>query len=599
MTPRNLLVVVGIAGGALLAGCGDDNTLQTPAGPTTAPPAETTPANRAPQASGSIPAQILTASGDPTMVDVAPYFSDPDGNTLTYMATTSDPEAVQATVSGSIVTLTVLADREATVNVTATDPGGLTATQLVRYRTIWEALEPGGSGDECMVGQVLNPGDFCTVDIPGVSVGTNRFEVRSDGRGCYGNICSSRSLNLSGFQASRQNGNNWRIDAVPGGGGGKNSAPEAVGSIPAQTLTAGGTAGSVNAGRYFRDPDGETLTYTARSGRSGVVTAGVSGSTVTLTPVAAGTATVTVTARDPGGLSATQSIAVTVQAGGSGDECMVGQVLNPGDFCTVDIPGVSVGTNRFEVRSDGRGCYGNICSSRSLNLSGFQASRQNGNNWRIDAVPGGGGGKNSAPEAVGSIPAQTLTAGGTAGSVNAGRYFRDPDGETLTYTARSGRSGVVTAGVSGSTVTLTPVAAGTATVTVTARDPGGLSATQSIAVTVQAGGPALEGEITVCHGTRQQFSGLVDVGIEGTVRARREVSFVRATGEANGELVGIDVLGSMSSGESKSFEISGFISTSASTLTCTVELEWTEFSSDASGRSNGQVIAIHAIGALH
>lgn len=427
MTPRNLLVVVGIAGGTLLAGCGDDNTLQTPAGPTTAPPAETTPANRAPQASGSIPAQILTASGDPTMVDVAPYFSDPDGNTLTYMATTSDPEAVQATVSGSIVTLTVLADREATVNVTATDPGGLTATQLVRYRTIWEALEPGGSGDECMVRQVLNPGDFCTVDIPGVSVGTNRFEVRSDGRGCYGNICSSRSLNLSGFQASRQNGNNWRIDAVPGGGGGKNSAPEAVGSIPAQTLTAGGTAGSVNAGRYFRDPDGETLTYTARSGRSGVVTAGVSGSTVTLTPVAAGTATVTVTARDPGGLSATQSIAVTVQAGG----------------------------------------------------------------------------------------------------------------------------------------------------------------------------PALEGEITVCHGTRQQFSGLVDVGIEGTVRARREVSFVRATGEANGELVGIDVLGSMSSGESKSFEISGFISTSASTLTCTVELEWTEFSSDASGRSNGQVIAIHAIGALH
>lgn len=99
-------------------------------------------------------------------------------------------------------------------------------------------------------------------------------------------------------------------------GGGANQAPRAIGSIPAQTLTEGGRSVSVNVAPYFTDPDGDALTYTARSSRTGVVTAVVSGSTATLTAVAAGTATVSVTARDPGGLGATQSIAVTVEGDG-------------------------------------------------------------------------------------------------------------------------------------------------------------------------------------------------------------------------------------------------------------------------------------------
>ena len=68
--------------------------------------------------------------------------------------------------------------------------------------------------------------------------------------------------------------------------------------------------------QYFIDPDDDVLTYTARSSRTDIVAVSVSGSTVTLTPVAAGTATVAVTARDPGGQSATQSVAVTVEAAG-------------------------------------------------------------------------------------------------------------------------------------------------------------------------------------------------------------------------------------------------------------------------------------------
>ena len=169
-----------------------------------------------------------------------------------------------------------------------------------------------------------------------------------------------------------------------------NQAPRAVGSIPGQSLDEDGNARTIDVGRYFRDPDGDRLRYAASSSRTSVVRVHVSGSNVTLDPGNAGTATVTVTATDPGGLSATQRIAVTVERSGPmpGGACVVGLELSPGQFCTVRIPGINVGTDRFEVRSDGQGCYGFICSSRAVVLNGFRAGRISGTNrWRIDAVP--------------------------------------------------------------------------------------------------------------------------------------------------------------------------------------------------------------------
>ncbi len=172
----------------------------------------------------------------------------------------------------------------------------------------------GAQSDACRVGQELRPGDFCTVDIPGIGAGTNRFEIRADGSGCYGFICSGNSLDLNGFRASRIAGTSrWRIDALPGGGT-TNRPPSPIGSIPAQTLTGGGATASVDVASYFTDPDGDPLTYAASSSRTAIVAVAVSGSAVTLTPMAAGSATVAVTASDPDGDSAIQTIPVTVRS---------------------------------------------------------------------------------------------------------------------------------------------------------------------------------------------------------------------------------------------------------------------------------------------
>ena len=99
----------------------------------------------------------------------------------------------------------------------------------------------------------------------------------------------------------------------------------------------------------------------------------------------------------------------------------------------------------------------------------------------------------SAPRAVSSIPAQTLTAGGNPRQVEIARYFQDPDNDQLTYSAESGDPGVATVGMSGATLTITPVSAGEATVTITASD-GILEATQTLAATVQEPAPARPAE---------------------------------------------------------------------------------------------------------
>jgi len=195
---------------AVTVGCGDDGG-SSPTSPT--PTTPTAPANRAPATSGSIPSQTLTA-GESAMVDVAQYFSDPDGDALTYAATSSNTTVAAVSVSASTVNIDAQDAGQADVTVTARDPGSMSATQQFSVTVEARRPRPGGA---CVVGLELSPGQFCTVDIPRVSVGSNRFEVRSDGFGCYGgSICAGTGLNLSGFRATRISGtDNWRIEALP------------------------------------------------------------------------------------------------------------------------------------------------------------------------------------------------------------------------------------------------------------------------------------------------------------------------------------------------------------------------------------------------
>ena len=161
----------------------------------------------------------------------------------------------------------------------------------------------------CTVGLVLRAGDSCI--YPGTA---QTFTVNADGSATFGFITSSTSINISSnnltFIANRQSDGSWILERV--GTESRNRAPVAVGNIPDQTLTEGGSTRTVDVSASFADPDGDALTYGASSNLPSVARVSVAGSDVTLTPVAAGTAAVTVTATDPGGQSATQRFDVTV-----------------------------------------------------------------------------------------------------------------------------------------------------------------------------------------------------------------------------------------------------------------------------------------------
>ena len=88
-------------------------------------------------------------------------------------------------------------------------------------------------------------------------------------------------------------------------------------------------------------------------------------------------------------------------------------------------------------------------------------------------------------------------------------------------------------------------------------------------------GNAVTGSITICSG--EQLAPGIDsyeITIEGTVTANRAVDNVTVTGTFNGGVVGVDVVGDMTAGETASFSITGYVSESVGT--CGADLQWLE-----------------------
>ncbi len=134
--------------------------------------------------------------------------------------------------------------------------------------------------------------------------------------------------------------------------------------------------------------------------------------------------------------------------------------------------------------------------------------------WR-DRVAAGA---NRPPAVVGTLPDRSLTVGGSV-DVDVSAPFVDPDGDALTYDVSWSQPDVVTVEDAGGTrVTLTAVGVGTATIRVTATDPGGLSATLSFTVTVSRGNQPPEPVGTLPPLTIEADEAAVTVDVAGAFR---------------------------------------------------------------------------------
>lgn len=103
--------------------------------------AESSPTrNRPPEVVGRLEPLDLIAEHDPERVDLASLFMDPDGDELSYSATSSHPPTVAVAVDGGTLAIGPIAEGTATIAATAHDPGGLMAEFSVEVAVTEECL---------------------------------------------------------------------------------------------------------------------------------------------------------------------------------------------------------------------------------------------------------------------------------------------------------------------------------------------------------------------------------------------------------------------------------------------------------------------------
>lgn len=461
--------------------------------------------NQPPLAEGSVPEHTIEVA-DSALVDVAPFFSDPDGDALTYAAVASDTLVAAAAVEESTITVTALAKGKAIINVTATDTEGLTATQSIdvmvpnRPPLVLESIPAqvvgvGRTEDLDMTPLFRDPDDDSLIytavsadrRVAWASVEGSAVSVLALAKGQT--TITVTATDTEGLAVNQDFG-----VTVP------NQPPLAGESIPAQTLPVGSVF-TVDATGHFSDPDGDSLTYAATTSDPTVAaaTATATGSTVTVTALSGGEASVTLTATDTEGAVATLTFPVTVpNRPPLATTDIAARSLDAGETETVDLARHFSDPDKddltFEAASSNKRVATVEVSGEELTVT---AVREGTANVTVTASdPDGGSASarfrvvvarpddgNRPPAPAAPIPDQQLDLDGSQ-SRDLRNHFSDPDDDNLTFEASSSDRAVATTALSGADLTVTAVAEGTASISVAAEDPGGLSTRISFDVTV-------------------------------------------------------------------------------------------------------------------
>ena len=469
--------------------------------------------NRAPAAMGSIPAQRV-AVDSVTTLDVGPYFSDPDGDTLVYAAATSDSSVAVAAVVGAAVTVSAVAKGEATVTVTATDTEGLTATQSfavtvpnrapVAVATISDRSFGRGKTVKINLAPFFNDPDGESLlfearsSAPRVAAATvtgTQLELEGLARGTATITVTARDR--EGLSAEQEFGVMVTRPPRP------NRAPSVLRGISSRAITLGRRF-TADLDNHFDDPDGDPLRFEAKTSDDAVATATTSGSTLVVVAVGEGIASVTVTASDPGGASATLGFSVSVDRTQRPNRAprvsarIPDRNMAPRDTYSADLLDHFHDPDNdplhFEA-SSANDAVTAVVSDSDLTVTAVREGQTTvtvtasdpGNRTAtlsFDVTVEEHGGGNRHPTVIRVIAFQTLDPDGTF-EADLDNHFSDPDSDALSFDATSSNIGVAIADVSGSDLTVTAVADGTATVTVTAEDPGELTTSLDFDVTVE------------------------------------------------------------------------------------------------------------------
>tara|TARA_Y100001980_G_scaffold45816_1_gene27160 strand:- start:12696 stop:21623 length:8928 start_codon:yes stop_codon:yes gene_type:complete len=295
-----------------------------------------------------------------------------------------------------------------------------------------------------------------------------------------------------------------------------NEAPVVANAIGNQMQQEGFGSLQVSYAGVFTDGDGDVLTIGVLSSETGVVTATIiEGELIEFTEVGLGTSTITLTADDErGGVVETEfSFTVTeipntppvvanemaddaadegfgtiqisyedVFTDADGDELTISVLSSETTVVTaaviegtlIEITEVGLGSSVITLTADDN--RGGVVSTDFI--------------FTVTEVP------NNAPVVANAIPDDTQEEGFRAVQISYADVFTDADGDVLSITVESSKTGVVTASIiEGDLIEITEVGVGSSIITVTAKDANGGSVSDEFTFTVTGAPLGLGNEI--------------------------------------------------------------------------------------------------------
>ena len=144
--------------------------------------------NRAPEALKSLE-NVLMKPGSEVMIDMSSYFTDPDGEQLRYVCTSSDDKIVHVSAKGNNVYLTATGKGSADVTISATDAKGEKATLTAKV-----AIKDAESPLDIYPNPVIDYLNVSTMELAETSIKI----VSSSGMVVYDD-----TLNVSAFEPAR------------------------------------------------------------------------------------------------------------------------------------------------------------------------------------------------------------------------------------------------------------------------------------------------------------------------------------------------------------------------------------------------------------
>ncbi|NBB99775.1 MAG: T9SS type A sorting domain-containing protein, partial [Bacteroidetes bacterium] len=443
--------------------------------------------------------------GVPETIALDAFFSDPDGEGLTYTATSDNADAITATLDGATLTLDALAAGTATITVTAEDAQGGTVEDSFTAEVNQPPVVEDAVADQLLqttdepfavdVAAVFSDPDGDALAFAATSADADVATVTlADGTATITPIASGETT-LTLTADDERGGLTDESFTVT-----VNTPPivdtpivDLTGDMPVTV----GTPETIDLDTVFSDPDGETLAYAASSDNADAITATVEGATLTLDALAAGTATITVTAEDAQGGTVADSFRAEVNQRPVVELPLEDIPLDAGDPpVTRDLGPVFTdpddGALTFSATSANEDLVSVSVVGETLTIEAV-GEGDGSVAVTVSAADGRGGLTETTVNVVFNIPPpiaeeigdQVLLLGDAPLTLNLSRFFTDEDGDPISsFEVASDDAAVASVALVGTELELTPVGTGTTAVSITAISGRGGTTTQTFAVTV-------------------------------------------------------------------------------------------------------------------